>query len=213
MVKLDELNSAIKHKLIEMSKKVTIMHEMALETLETDDASKALEVIKLDQIVNAYEEDINQLVLESLALLSPVAKDLRHVVAAIKISSELERIGDYAKNIVAFTIQKGVLDDELKVKVREIGDIFLTMLDHTMDAYDKRDAEWAMNIPMEDKEINHRYKVIRALLQQRIKDSRNLEDVIFIFSLIRNLERAGDHTKNICEHIIYEVKGQHIEFN
>ncbi|MFI3284104.1 MAG: phosphate signaling complex protein PhoU [Erysipelotrichaceae bacterium] len=215
MVKLDDINQSIKDKLLEMANKVIAMHALALETINEEDNEKALKVIKMDDIVNAYEEDVNTLVLESLALLSPVAKDLRHAVAAIKIASELERIGDYAKNMVKFTIKQGKLDNELKEKVLEIGNIFISMLDHSMDAYNKQDVNWAYQIPEEDNEINERYKIAVKLLEDALTQNTQLDgkNIIYIFSLMRNLERAGDHTKNICEHIVYEVKGHHVEFD
>lgn len=196
-----------------MSKRVEDMYSLALDIMETGDKDMALKVIEMDDFVNSAEEEINDLAIEALALLSPVASDLRKIIAAIKISSDLERIGDYAKSIAGFVVRNGQLDPELAKMARKLGDTFLTMIDHAMDSYSKADAMWAMSIPEEDLEIDRIFDEILAVLQTRIRNQEMAEDIIPIMGMLRNLKRAGEHTKNICEHTIFEVKGQHIEFN
>ena len=88
-------------------------------------------------------------------------------------------------------------------------DNFLTMLDHAMDCYNKEDLKWAYEIPLEDENINAAFKSI----VDKVKTDENVDHVIAMSSMLRNIERAGDHTKNVCEHIIYQLKGLHIEFN
>lgn len=213
MIKLDEKCNELKNCVIKMSKRVEDMYALALDIMGTGDKDVALKVIEMDDFVNSAEEEINDLAIEALALLSPVASDLRKVIAAIKISSDLERIGDYAKSIAGFVVRNGKLDAELTAKSRELGDAFLTMIDHAMDSYSKSDAMWAMTIPEEDLEIDRIFDEIMDILQNRIRNQEMAEDIIPIMGMLRNLKRAGEHTKNICEHTIFEVKGQHIEFN
>lgn len=213
MVKLDEQCLQIKDCVLSMANAVSKMYALSLEALEFEDKEKALKVIKMDDVVNRYEEEINDLAIDALALLSPVASDLRKVLAAIKIASDLERIGDYAKGIAFFMIKNGGLDEEIMLLAKQLGDVFLTMLDHAMDSYAQSDAHWAMSIPEEDLEIDRLFDEILNVLKSRAKIQERFDIFIPIIGMLRNLKRAGEHTKNICEHTIFEIKGQHVEFN
>ena len=185
------------------------MYAKVYEALDEHNVDKALEVIKMDEFVNRLDEEVNDLAIENLALLAPVASDLRKVIAAIKITTDLERIGDYAKNIASFVITDGYINEDIKDDVKIMIDNFLTMLDHAMDCYNKEDLKWAYEIPLEDENINAAFKSI----VDKVKTDENVDHVIAMSSMLRNIKRAGDHTKNVCEHIIYQLKGLHIEFN
>ena len=185
------------------------MYAKVYEALDEHNVDKALEVIKMDEFVNRLDEEVNDLAIENLALLAPVASDLRKVIAAIKITTDLERIGDYAKNIASFVITDGYINEDIKDDVKIMIDNFLTMLDHAMDCYNKEDLKWAYEIPLEDENINAAFKSI----VDKVKTDENVDHVIAMSSMLRNIERAGDHTKNVCEHIIYQLKGLHLEFN
>ena len=146
-----------------------------------------------------------------MAFASPVASDLRKVVADIKIASELERIGDYAKNISIFLIKHDDMDASILDYAQAMEKGFIAMLQETMTCYESRDIDTAFEIPEKDKEINVLYKELKEKI--RHDDSSYLVEHIFeISSMLSNIERAGDHTKNICEHIIYMIKGQHYDF-
>ncbi len=213
MVRQDEINKVIKEKVIQMSSKVITMHNLALEAILESDSAKALEVIKMDEYVNAYDEEINSLALESLALLSPFAKDLRAVIGAIKIANEMERIADYSKNIVELVIKRQEINKDIYPYIVEMKDIFTNMFNDAITAYDNNDADFAFEIPKQDKKINALYAKTVETLENYLKTNTDIKLVIPSFSIIRNYERAGDHTKNICEHIIYCVKGQLLELN
>ena len=215
MAKLDAKNELLKDSILLMAKKVVKMYEFAIESIEENDNEKALKVIRMDEYINLAEEEINDLSIEALALLSPVASDLRNVVASIKIAAELERIADYSKAIAKFVIKNDTLDNDILKKSRELCDVFLTMFDHTMDAYDKGDANWALVIPEEDVKINEIFEEILEILKEKSidGDKETIVNLIPTIRMLRNLERAGDHTKNICEHIIHQVKGKYFEFN
>ena len=185
------------------------MYAKVYEALDEHNVDKALEVIKMDEFVNRLDEEVNDLAIENLALLAPVASDLRKVIAAIKITTDLERIGDYAKNIASFVITDGYINEDIKDDVKIMIENFLTMLDHARDCYNKEDLKWAYEIPLEDENINAAFKSI----VDKVKTDENVDHVIAMSSMLRNIERAGDHTKNVCEHIIYQLKGLHIEFN
>lgn len=209
MVKIDEKLSYLKQRILHMATIINNMYAKVYEALDEHNVDKALEVIKMDEFVNRLDEEVNDLAIENLALLAPVASDLRKVIAAIKITTDLERIGDYAKNIASFVITDGYINEEIKDDVKVMIDNFLTMLDHAMDCYNKENLKWAYEIPLEDENINAAFKSI----VDKVKTDENVDHVIAMSSMLRNIERAGDHTKNVCEHIIYQLKGLHIEFN
>ena len=187
------------------------MHEKVVQALNSPNKEIELEIVQSDDIINHLEEEINDQAVRSLALLSPVASDLRKVVADIKIASELERIGDYAKNISIFLIKHDDMDASILDYAQAMEKGFIAMLQETMTCYEHRDIETAFEIPEKDKEINVLYKELKEKI--RHDDSSYLVEHIFeISSMLRNIERAGDHTKNICEHIIYMIKGQHYDF-
>ena len=209
MVKIDEKLSYLKQRILHMATIINNMYAKVYEALDEHNVDKALEVIKMDEFVNRLDEEVNDLAIENLALLAPVASDLRKVIASIKITTDLERIGDYAKNIASFVITDGYINEDIKDDVKIMIDNFLTMLDHAMDCYNKEDLKWAYEIPLEDENINAAFKSI----VDKVKTDENVDHVIAMSSMLRNIERAGDHTKNVCEHIIYQLKGLHIEFN
>ena len=147
-MKIDESLAAFQALILQMYRKVKTMHELALDILRSGDKEKALQLIYMDDFVNHLEEEINDQAQTVLALLSPVATDLRKVIAGIKIASDLERIGDYAKNIADYVIKKGPAEPPFVGEQAEaIGRLFLAMLDAAMDAYQKEDVAQAYQIP------------------------------------------------------------------
>lgn len=210
MVKIDKELENMEYSVLKMGRKVAAMHEKVVLVLTNPDKELELEIVQSDDIINHLEEEINDLAVQSLALLSPVASDLRKVVADIKIASELERIGDYAKNIAIFLIKHETIDKSILDYAEAMEKGFISMLNETMECYANRDVEKAFEIPERDKEINSLYKE----LKKNVKNNEDLlvQNIFEISSMLRNIERAGDHTKNICEHIIYMIKGQHYDF-
>lgn len=211
MIKIDKELDDMETQLLNMGKQVYRMHHKVVQALRQPDKDLELAIIQSDDIVNHLEEEINDLAVRSLALLSPVASDLRKVVADIKIASELERIGDYAKNIAIFLIRHDAIEANVLAYAQAMEQRFLDMLQETLDCYKERDLEQAFAIPEKDKEINNLYAELRNSVKKQ-EDPYLLEHIFELSSMLRNIERAGDHTKNICEHVIYMVKGQHYDF-
>ena len=212
-MKMDESLAAFQALILQMYRKVKTMHELALDILRSGDKEKALQLIDMDDFVNHLEEEINDQAQTVLALLSPVATDLRKVIAGIKIASDLERIGDYAKNIADYVIKKGPAEPPFVGEQAEaIGRLFLEMLDAAMDAYQKEDVAQAYQIPRQDEQINDQFAELSGQIETAVMQGMQMEHVVPLVAMLRNFERAGDHTKNICEHLIYQVKGQHIDF-
>lgn len=211
MIKLDiELNK-MEQTVLKMSKMIISMHEKIVEVLKQRNKDIELEIIQMDALINHLEAEINDQATSSLALLSPVASDLRKIITNIKIASELERMGDYAKNIAIYLIKH----DEVDQKVLEYSVLmekeFIYMLAKTMKAYEERNDEEAFEIAKLDKNIDELFNELKEHLKQGNEDELFIR-LFGISQMLRNIERAGDHCINICEHIIYMVKGQHYDF-
>ena len=209
MVKLDAELTAMEQNLLKMAQRVIAMHEKVVAALKQPSKEIELDIVQADDVINHLEEEINDQAIRSLALLSPVASDLRKVIADIKIASELERIGDYAKNIAIFLIKNESLDATIRSYGIAMEEQLMEMLKDTITAYEQRDVDMAFEIAERDKAIKELYYKLKS----KLKEQEDLLQHIFeISAMMRNMERAGDHTKNICEHIIYMMKGQHYDF-
>lgn len=204
---LDEMEAA----LLLMGKKTIAMHERILMILDQFDQNIALELIQGDDRINHLEEEVNDLAISALALLSPVASDLRRIVAGIKIASELERIADYAKNTAIYLIKHNDIDELILTCAKAMEEAFLHMLEAAMQAYIDNDGNAAFEIPSQDAQIDEIAASLFSTLYE-LDDVTRLKQCLQASMILRSMERSGDHTKNICEHIIYLIKGQHYDF-
>ncbi len=212
MVRIDTEIEVFKEDILLMSQRVRKMFVLALEVLHTGNKEKALSIVELDEYVNNANEEINDKAVEVLSLLAPVASDLRIVIAGIKISTDLERIGDYAKSIARFVIKNEDLDPQLLPFVDPIGNKFISFFDETMLAYANHDVKLALDLPSRDDEIDSEFKKMISHIEKLTEEKKDITAIVPTIGMLRNIERAGDHTKNICENIIYEIKGQHYDF-
>ena len=211
MVKIEKELDTMEANVMKMARQVISMHEKVVEVLENPDREMELEIMQADDIINHMEEEVNDQAVRSLALLSPVASDLRKVVADIKIASELKRIGDYAKNVAKYLLKQDAQFPHVLEYAQQMEKYMINMLQETMKAYEERNVESAFEIVKRDQYLNQLVKEIRARLKEESGENL-IEDVFVVSGMLRNIERAGDHIKNICEHIIYMMKGQHYDF-
>ena len=195
-----------------MSEKVRRMHTWTTDILRTGDKEKALSIIELDEYVNHDEELINRRALEVLALLAPLASDLRKVIVGIKIATDLERIGDYAKSIARYVIKNKPINEAYLPYVETINSSFLKFYDATMEVYRVKDVKKALELAKLDEEIDSTIAKLYNHLEKDNQDHEDRTNVVAFVSMLRNFERAGDHTKNILEHLIYEVTNQRYDF-
>jgi len=212
MVRLDERLESYRVLIGEMANKVLTMQKQAFECATKGDINLALDIIKSDEFVNNYEYEINDRALEFLALLAPVASDLRLVLCGIKIATDLERIADYAKNIAQYVIRYGKIGDEIVPYLKRVSDVFFVMFEETFEAYHNMDYKRALEIPEMDKQIDVIMGELFTNIDKEIAKGKKYENFARTMSVLRCYERAGDHTKNINEHLIYQVKGQHYDF-
>ena len=185
----------------------------AKEALLTGDKELAHAVISADKEVNEHERRIDEACIEIIALRQPTAGDLRLVAGILKSITDLERIGDESVSIARMAMNLSD-KDRPKTNYRELQSManhVIGMLQKALDAFARLDTQQAIEIAREDKEIDAEYEsVIRQLITYMMEDPRAISRTIDMMWSARSLERIGDHTTNICEHIIYLVEGKDV---
>ncbi len=212
MTHLDTELQQLKDNLIEMWTLVRNQLSKAQEALFNNDKDLAREVVSLEKRVNAFELGIDQDCENVFALFNPVAVDLRLVLAIIKINNNLERQGDSAKGVAKFVIEfEGPFDKHL-LDITRITEMFtenITMLSELTEAFEKEDGVIARKTFKRDElldEINdHTTAVVADYIRKNLE---NTEQALQILSIIRKLERSGDHSKNIAEEIIFYTEAK-----
>lgn len=213
MIKLDKKLADLEATVLDMGKEVIEQHRLCAEVLTNYDEALATQIIDKDERVNNYEVYINDQAVANIVLLRPVAMDLRRILVAIKIASELERIGDYAKGLATY-ILKNTNEKEFRPLLTHavvMENKLIEMLEDVMKCYEKQDIKLAYEIPKEDVELNNLLREFRhKLVQEKTPDLRH---VFYLSTVFRNIERAGDHSVNICEHVVFLCKGIHYDFD
>ncbi len=209
---IDQSLDNLENTVYEMATLVIKQHKKVVETIQKKDKEIALSIIKKDDHVNRMEEEINNLAIAEFALLSPLATDLRRTIVAIKVASELERIGDYAKTFASFIIKdRDVEEDTLMDMVVELEENAIEMLENAIESYKNRDLNIAFSIPEKNKEIIAK---VRAFKDRMIEsETVTKKQAFYLAELLRNVNRTKDHTINICEHVVYLQKGVQYEFD
>jgi phosphate transport system protein len=183
--------------------------------LKKRDFEGSREIICRDREVNKKRFAIEEEVLALIATRQPMAGDLRVLAAILEITSELERIGDYAKGIGKINLLIGenpLLKPLIDVPV--MAEKARSMLHRALDAFVRRDAELARAIPKEDDEVDHLYnQVYRELMTYILTDPRSIEQANYLLWAAHNLERAADRVTNLCERVIFTVTGELEELN
>ncbi|HVP85673.1 MAG TPA: phosphate signaling complex protein PhoU [Rhizomicrobium sp.] len=184
----------------------------AIEAISRRDTAKAEAVIASDRRIDLMQYQIEDQALKLLALRQPMAKDLRETLAALKMASELERIGDLAKNIAKRAI---VLNREQPIRLTQslarMGRSVLAQLKQVLDAYARRDAQSAEAVWKQDGEIDEIYNsLFRELLTYMMEDPRTIGQSTHLLFVAKNIERAGDHATNVAETVYYMVSGDHL---
>jgi phosphate transport system protein len=185
-------------------------------SLENRDVELAETVRRGDKAIDALDELINEETARLIALRSPTAGDLRLVLTVMRISTNLERIGDYSKNIAKRT---GVLSQVPAVNdsasaLRRMAREVERMLKDALDAYIQRDVELAQDVITRDHEVDQMYNALfREFLTFMMEDPRNITPCMHLHFIGKNIERMGDHVTAIAEQVIYLVTGERPEEN
>ncbi|MFQ3277515.1 MAG: phosphate transport system protein [Colwellia sp.] len=182
----------------------------ALAAVEQADVSLAKEVLTNDYQVNAYEVSIDDECTRIIAKRQPAAGDLRLIMAVVKTIADLERIGDEAQKIAKVALESfSSSQQDLLVNLDNLGRRVLEFLQASLDAFTRMDCDAAIKIHQMDDKINREYEALmRQLMTYMMEDPRSIPQVMTVIWSARALERIGDRCQNICEYIIYFVKGK-----
>ncbi len=181
----------------------------AINALMKRDSAMAETVIVSDLRVDALNREVDEFVVRMLALRQPMAKDLRAIVAALRISADLERIADYAKNVAKRTLALNQVPAvRLAASIPRMGRVVQQIIKEVLDAYVERDADKAHAAWSRDEEVDGMYNsLFRELLTYMMEDPRNITPCTHILFIAKNIERMGDHATNIAETIYFVVHG------
>jgi len=181
----------------------------AIEAVVTRDVDLAARVVEGDPKVDQLERDLDNLAIRLLALRQPVARDLREVFAALKIGSDLERIGDYAANVAKRSIALSQAPPVRPVyALPRMAHFAQLLIKDVLDAYVQHDSDKAYSVWMRDAELDEMYSsLFRELLTYMMEDPRSIGPCTHLLFMAKNIERIGDHATNIAEDLYYLVNG------
>ena len=172
-------------------------------------------IIGKDDRIDELEKKIDDQVVNLITLRAPMAIDLRETVSAMRIASELERIGDLAKNTAKRAkIIKGSIDINISALIKSTAELVQINLKKTLDSYSKNDEKLALSVWNSDKEVDIMInKLLQGLMTNIKKEKKNIEVFSHLLFVAKNIERVGDHSTNICEYVHFLVKGEEIQGN
>lgn len=185
----------------------------AVRAMVEQDVELARAVSENDHRVNGMEVDIDEECTHILVRRQPAASDLRLVTAIIKTIADLERIGDEAARIARMTMRLGGEQRAVKLlpRIRQMGQKVRDMVRGALDAFAHLDAEKAVEVWAEDRAVDQEYEsLMRELMTFMMEDPRTIPAIIDTVFSIRAIERIGDRATNICEYVIYLVKGKDV---
>lgn len=209
---IDQDLAGIQQSLLRMGAEVEEMVADALRALVERDDELARGIVDRDRGVDSLEKSVDESCHRVLAIRQPTAVDLRFLVAVMKITNDLERVGDSAVNI-AQSVEKLNQEPPLKpyVDLPALAGLVAQMVRDALDALVHRDSGLAIRICAKDDEIDALYKqIFRELLTYMIEDPKTVSRALHLLLIARNLERVGDHATNIAEDVIYYVEGRDI---
>ncbi len=198
-----------------MGNEVILSFKKALVACKENNIELAYDIKEHDKLINDMEVSINIDGYLLIAKQCPVASDLRKVITALKISSDLERIADYSVNIAKYII-KTKHDNSSQIEtISKLGEHIIKMLEGIMEAFKTKNIELALEISALDEILDIKYEnEVKNLIKigKTATDSES-EEAMRALLVIKQIERAGDHVTNIAENIVYLVNGKRVELN
>ncbi|WP_262299236.1 phosphate signaling complex protein PhoU [Microvirga sesbaniae] len=183
----------------------------SITALVRHDKALAQNVVISDKRLDVLQREVEESAILTIARRQPLAVDLRETISAIRISGDVERIGDMAKNIGkrALAIGDDFQPQKIVVGLQHMGDLVLGQLKDVLDAYAQKDTEKALDVWKRDGAIDALYtSLFRELLTYMMEDPRNISFCTHLLFCAKNIERIGDHTTNIAETVHYLVTGE-----
>jgi phosphate transport system protein len=210
---LDEHIEKLKRRVMKMCSLVDEQVQVAIKAVQEENLELAKEVIEKDNKVDKYDNKIDKICQKIFALAQPVAMDLRYIMSALTINSNLERIGDIAVNIaenILLIKKKPVFFT--KTKLEEMFKIVQEMLKNAIDAFILPDAELAKKVILSDDLIDRMNTDNNMILKEIMKQSPdNIESAVALLAISREIERLADHSTNIAEDVFFIVEAQLIK--
>jgi len=207
MTRLQEELRQLRENLSDMAVLVKKQLEKSVHSLLEEDEDLANEVIVNEKRVNALELNIDRQCEHIFALLNPVAHDMRFVFSTLKINADMERIGDYGEGIAKLVLMgKKSFDKNLieKIKLKEMFDTSLLMMEDVTKAYCEDDTKIARSVFAKDLELNEINRNASNVAEEYIKSNLDrIQQALLLVSIIRKLERVGDHITNVAEEVIF----------
>jgi phosphate transport system protein len=185
----------------------------AIRALARRDADLAKRVVAADPTIDALQREIEEKAVLTIARRQPMAVDLREIVAALRVASDLERIGDLAKNISkrVSALGEDLAPNKVIRGVEHMAALVLGQLKRVLDAYATRDLQSALTVWRSDEQVDAICtSLFRELLTYMMEDPRNITFCIHLMFCAKNIERMGDHATNIAETVHYMVEGHPI---
>ncbi|MCW6509113.1 phosphate signaling complex protein PhoU [Lichenifustis flavocetrariae] len=207
----DQELEGLGRKIAEMGGLAEHMLSDAMDALSTLDTDLAQKVVAVDPRLDVLQREIEESAVLTIARRQPMAVDLREIVAAIRVSGDLERIGDLAKNIAKRTMNISTEPRVARAAIglRHMSDIAAHQLKDVLDAYAQRDVERAHSVWARDGELDSlEDAVFRDLLTFMMEDPRNISFCTHLLFCSKNIERVGDHATNIAETVVYLATGE-----
>ena len=204
----DEDQRRIVEDVVRMGQAAVAQLEAALDVVERRDDSAARRIVANDESIDESERRISHDVM-LLALRGPMARDLREILAGLRIPADLERIGDYAANVAKRSIALNVSPPMPQITgLRALGKLAARQVRDVLVAYQNSDAEQAVQVRARDAELDAHYTALfRELLTYMMEDPRNITPCTHLLFMAKNLERIGDHATNIAENVWFLVHG------
>ena len=206
--KFDEQLSELNVEMIEMGRKIVQSISMAIEALSNRDAVLAKKIMDEDTEIDRMQKRIENICFDLLIQQQPVAKDLRNVTAAMKMVTDMERIGDHASDISEMTILMGENSNiEQFNHIKKMAAETMLMLNHSIEAYVEKNKEKANEVIVHDDVVDELFNEAKREIIKLIRDNpREGEEATDLLMVAKYFERIGDHATNIAEWVIYSLK-------
>jgi phosphate transport system protein len=199
------------HKITEMGRLDERQVTDAIEALAKPDVELAKRTIAADDRIDELQREIEEKAIITIARRQPMAVDLREIVGALRISNDLERIGDLAENIAkrVVLLSGEFRTDDVTLQLRRMAQLVLDQLARVLESYERRDVAEALEVWRKDQEIDSfNNSLFRELLTHMMEDPRNITPCTHLLFCAKNIERMGDHATNIAETVYYIVEGR-----
>ena len=211
----DRFLSALHSKLFEMATMAEQIIAMSVKSLEQQDMILAHDTMEFDQKINDAEREIERECLKCLLRYQPVvAEDLRRVSSALKMITDMERIGDQASDIAeiaGFVTKSGIGS---KVHIADMARATIKMVTESIESFVKKDVSAAESVIKHDDVVDGLFEEVKNELISAVKDETdNAEALIDLLMIAKYFERIGDHAENIAEWVIYSITGEHAEID